>query len=206
MLVMTFVLLGAGLGILKLSNLKTVGMGLETIYHDRVKPLKDLKMLSDIYAVTIVGAANRVYSGEFSWAEGNRRLDQAIQKIPILWQEYLDTALTKEEKKSIRRLEGLFEAADKSLMRLRQILLSENREALGKFVRQDLYPCVEPVVRTLDELFQLQVRIVKDINDTEKVRCQLAMSIGMGSIALSFVLFILAILQWRRFRALLNSL
>ncbi|MBI4776920.1 MAG: MCP four helix bundle domain-containing protein [Deltaproteobacteria bacterium] len=58
-LVMTFVSLGAGLGILKLSNLKTVGMGLETVYEDRVKPLKHLKKLSDIYGIDIVDTANK---------------------------------------------------------------------------------------------------------------------------------------------------
>ena len=84
-LVMTFVSLGAGLGILKLSNLKTVGMGLETIYHDRVQPLKQLKMLSDIYGITIVDTANKVFNDAMSWEEGRKRLDQTTKRITGLW-------------------------------------------------------------------------------------------------------------------------
>ena len=56
----TFMSFGAGLGVLKLSNLKTAGMGLETVYKDRVEPLKQLKMISDIYGINIVDTAHKV--------------------------------------------------------------------------------------------------------------------------------------------------
>jgi len=82
-LVTTFVALGAGLGILKLSNLKTVGMGLETVYHDRVKPLKQLKMLSDIYGITIVDTANKVLNDAMSWQEGKKRLEQTTKRVRV---------------------------------------------------------------------------------------------------------------------------
>lgn len=205
-LVMTFVSLGAGLGILKLSNLKTVGMGLETIYHDRVKPLKQLKMLSDIYGITIVDTANKVFNDAMSWQEGRNLLDQTTKKIAGLWGEYLKTYLTEEEKKVVKELQLLFESADRSLMQLKKILLNEDRKGLSEFIKKDLYQAIEPVTRKIDDLFQMQVRIVKDINDTEKVRYKIGWSVGLASIALSVILFFLVVLQWRRFRALLDSL
>lgn len=205
-LVMTFVSLGAGLGILKLSNLKTVGMGLETVYYDRVKPLKQLKRLSDTYGITIVDTANKVLNEAIPWEEGRKRLEQTTGSISGLWGEYLKTSLTEEERQAAGELQSLLDHVENTLMRLGQILAKEDRKGLGEFIKKDLYQAVEPVTHKIDELFQLQVRIVKDINDTEKVRYKLSLSIGMASIALSVILFILALLQWRRFRALLNSL
>jgi methyl-accepting chemotaxis protein len=206
MLVMTFVSLGAGLGILKLSNLKTVGMGLETVYHDRVQPLRQLKMLSDIYGIDIVYTASKVCNGAIAWEQGRKRLDKTRQEIPGLWKEYLGTHLTEDEKAAARELESLFEDADRSLNRLERILVSEDQKALSEFIRKELYQAIEPVIHKIDDLFQLQVRIVKDIKETEKVRCQLALTIGMASIGLSIILFFLAVLQWRRFRRLMDSL
>jgi methyl-accepting chemotaxis protein len=205
-LVMTFVSLGAGLGILKLSNLKTVGMGLETVYHDRVRPLKELKMLSDIYGITIVDTANKVLNDAMSWEEGRKRLEQTTKRVSGLWGEYLNTYLTEEEKRAANELQLLFETADRALIQLGKILLNEDRKALVEFIKRNLYQTIEPVTHKIDELFQMQIRIVKDINDTEKVRYKFGLSIGTVSIVLSVVLFFLVVLQWRRFRSLLDSL
>jgi len=205
-LVTTFVALGAGLGILKLSNLKTVGMGLETVYHDRVKPLKQLKMLSDIYGITIVDTANKVFNDAMSWQEGRSLLDQTTKMIVSLWGEYLKTYLTEEEKQMAKDLQLSFESADRSLVQLKKILVNEDRKQLSEFIKKDLYEAIEPVTHKIDHLFEMQVRIVKDINDTEKVRYKIGWSIGLASIALSIILFFLAVFQWRRFRALLDSL
>jgi methyl-accepting chemotaxis protein len=205
-LVMTFVALGAGLGILKLSNLKTVGMGLETVYHDRVKPLKQLKMLSDIYGITIVDTANKVFNDTMSWQEGRKRLEQTTKRVSGLWDEYLKTYLTEEEKRAAKELQLLFETADRAQIQLGKILLNEDHKALAEFIKKDLYQAVEPVTHKLDELFQMQVRIVKDINDTEKVRYKFGLNVGTASIVLSVILFFLVVVQRRRFRSLLDSL
>ncbi len=205
-LVMTFVSLGAGLGILKLSNLKTVGMGLETVYQDRVKPLKQLKMLSDIYGIAIVDTANKVLNDTMSWHEGRKSLEETTKRIPGFWNEYIKTYLTEEEKKTVNELQLLFETADRASMKLGKILLNEDHKALAQFIKKDLYQSIEPVTTKIDELFQMQIHIVKDINDKEKGRYRFGLSIGTASIAMSIILFVLVVLQWRRCRSLLDSL
>lgn len=205
-LVMTFVSLGAGLGILKLSNVKTVGLGLETVYQDRVKPLKQLKMLSDIYGINIIDTANKVLHDNLSWQEGGRRLKEATSKIQGLWNEYLKTYLTEEERRAAEGLQSLFQAADEASLKLERIFLNEDHTALAQFIKTELYQSIEPVTHKIDELFRMQVRIVKEINDKEKTRYQFALTIGMASIAMSIILFFVVVLQWRRFRSLLNSL
>jgi len=205
-IVMTFVSLGAGLGILKLSNVKTVGMGLESVYKDRVKPLRQLKRLSDIYGIGIVDTANKVLNNNMSWEEGRKRLEETTRSIPGLWNEYIKTYLVEEEKKVAGELQLLFKSADRASMNIAKILLNEDHKALAQFIKKDLYPSIGPVTTKIDELFQMQVNIVKDINDKEKTRYRLGLSVGTASIALSVILFILVVLQWRRCRSLLDSL
>ncbi len=205
-LVMAFVSLGAGLGILKLSNLETLGMGLETVYEDRVKPLKQLKRISDIYGINIVDTANKVLNDNMSWNEGRKCLEETKKRIPDLWNEYIKTYLVEEEKRVVDELQLFFETADRASLKLRKILLNEDHKALAQFIKKDLYQSIEPVTGKIDELFQMQVRIAKDINDQEKIRYNFSLSVGTASIAMSIILCVIVVLQWRRFRALLNFL
>lgn len=205
-LVMIFVSLGAGLGILKLSNLKTVGMGLETVYEDRVNPLKQLKILSDIYGIHIVDTANKVLNDTMSWHEGRKSLEVGTKRIPGLWNEYIKTHLIEEEIRVVEGLQLLFEAADSASIKLRKILMNEDHKALAQFIKKDLYQNIEPVTNKIDELFQMQVLIVKGINAKEKFRYKFSLSVGTASIAMSIILCIIVLLQRRRLRALLDSL
>ena len=154
-LVMIFVSLGAGLGILKLSNLKTIGMGLETVYEDRVNPLRQLKMLSDIYRIDIVDTANKVLNDTMSWHEGRKSLEEATKRIPGLWNEYVKTHLIEEEIRVVDELQLLFEAADSASMKLRKILMNEDNKALAQFIKKDLYRNIEPVTNKIDELLKV---------------------------------------------------
>jgi len=113
-LVMTFVSIGAGLGILKLSNMNTINKGLDTIYEDRVLPLRQLKLISDMYGIHIVDTAHKVLNGNTSWSAGRKNVDETTLKIPQMWAEYLKTYLIDEEKKLVEELTLLFADADKS--------------------------------------------------------------------------------------------
>jgi len=205
-LVMAFVSFGAGLGILKISNVKSIGMGLETVYEDRVKPLKQLKTLSDIYGIKIVNAANKVYNRTISWHEGRKIIEEATKRIPDLWNEYIQTYLVEEEREAVDDLQILFKAADKALIKLDEIFLKEDHKILAEFINKDLYQSIEPLTTKIDELFQMQIRIVKDIHEQEQRRYKLSLDIGIASIVISIILCVIVVFQWRRLRALLDSL
>ena len=205
-LVMVFVSFGVGLGILKVSNAKKIGRCLETIYEDRVKPLRQLKMLFDIYEINIIGTVNKVHNSHISWDEGCKSIKEATKRIPNLWNEYKQTYLVEEEIEVVEDLQILFKAADASLITLNAILLKEDHEALTEFIKEDLYQSLEPVMNKIDELFKMQVHIIKNIYEHEQKRYKLILNIGMGSIAISIILGVIVVLQWRRVRALLDSL
>lgn len=200
LLVMIFIFLGAGLGILKLSNLKSTGsMGLETVYEDSVKPLHQLKKLSDIYGIKFVDTANKVFLGNMSWQQGREHFEETIKKIPVLWTEYMETNLIVEEKKMAEELQILFHT-DVTLIKFRNMLLNENYKELEKFIKEGLYQNIEPIIIKIDELYQIQIRIVKEIKEDEKEGFILSSNLGTASIAISIILCLIVLFQWRRCR------
>ena len=203
LIIMSF---SVGLGILKVSNVKNISIGLETIYEDRIKPLKQLKMLFDIYEIDIIGSVNKVHNGNISFKEGHKSIKESTKRIPNLWNEYKKTYLAEEEREVVEELQILFRTADAALITLNGILLKEDHKALSEFINEDLYQSMEPVITKIDELFQMQVRIVNNIHEQEQKRIKLVLNIGLASIVMSIILGVIVVLQWRRLRALLDSL
>ncbi|MEW6673057.1 MAG: MCP four helix bundle domain-containing protein [Thermodesulfobacteriota bacterium] len=205
-LVLAFVSIGAGVGILKLSSMKTFNKGIDTIYEDRVLPLLQLKHISDMYGIHIVDTAHKALNGNISWSVARKRIAETSVEIPQMWAEYLKTYLVDEEKRLIEEIKLLFANADKSAKRLMDILNSEDRKALAEFIQDELYANIDPVTNKLDALFQMQVKIAKEVRDNEKFRYKFSLTLGMASIVLSIILSAIIVLQRKRWRALMDSL
>ncbi|MFI3123254.1 MAG: MCP four helix bundle domain-containing protein, partial [Methylococcales bacterium] len=60
------------LSVMGLYGMKQANNGLQTVYLDRVVPLKDLKIIADMYAVNIVDTTHKVRNGNISWQEASK--------------------------------------------------------------------------------------------------------------------------------------
>jgi methyl-accepting chemotaxis protein len=134
---------------------------LDTIYKDRVVPLRDLKGISDAYAVSIVDATHKVRSGEFTWAEGSKAVSGAAENIKKLWSGYIATELTAEESQRVDAAQKLMTSADQGVVHLTGILRIQDQAALDTFVASELYPSIDPITDAIAELIDLQVSQVE---------------------------------------------
>ena len=134
---------------------------LETIYNDRVVPLRDLKDISDAYAVSIVDATHKVRSREFSWLEGAQAVSSASTRIDKLWRSYTATFLTEEESRLVSEAQALMRTADEGVTDLSRILKTEDQAALDSFVTTRLYPAIDPITNVIASLIELQVKQVE---------------------------------------------
>lgn len=134
---------------------------LDTIYKDRVVPLRDLKEISDAYAVSIVDATHKVRSGAFTWPEGDKAVTGAGENIRKLWNQYTATALTAEESERVDVAQKLMKTADAGIARLTGILRTHDQAALDAFVASDLYPSIDPITEEIAGLIDLQVTQVE---------------------------------------------
>ncbi|MES2819214.1 MAG: methyl-accepting chemotaxis protein [Pseudomonadota bacterium] len=145
------------LGGLGLYGLKTTVGGLETVYLDRVVPLRDLKRIADLYAVDIVDASHQARNGNVTPAQALQRIEKAQSGIEQTWQAYLATLLIAEETRLIEQIKPLMNNAAPALQRLRGILARGDQAALTAFTVDELYPLIDPLSEKFSALIEVQL-------------------------------------------------
>lgn len=146
-------------GIYGVSNLNTVNKSLETVYKDRVIPLKQLKIISDMYAVDIVDATHKMRNGNIDFKTGRRNIKKSKSAIENNWRTYLLTYITPEEKKIADQVQEYMKNAEESLTSLESIIEREDTAALTKFTIKELYPQIDPITGKINELIDVQLLV-----------------------------------------------
>ena len=139
---------------------ETVG-GLRTVYEDRVVPLRDLKVIADLYAVNIVDMTHKVRNGNIEWAEARKNLQDARQGIDKTWTAYKATFLVEEEKKLVATIEPMLAEAETTIKELHTILENEDMKAITRFTIDTLYPVIDPISTKFSELIEVQLNVAK---------------------------------------------
>ncbi|MBK8943885.1 MAG: methyl-accepting chemotaxis protein [Ignavibacteriae bacterium] len=135
---------------------------LKTVYNDRVIPLKQLKLISDMYAVNIVDATHKIRNNNFTQQNGLKSIVNAKKIITQEWENYRSTFLTKEEKILVQEAEKLFVKADQSIDKVIQIIESGNRDLLVEYTTIELYQVIDPITEKIGELIDLQLLVAKE--------------------------------------------
>ncbi|HEY0054558.1 MAG TPA: methyl-accepting chemotaxis protein [Pedobacter sp.] len=147
------------IGLYGLNNLSTVNSSLETVYNDRVVPLKQLKVISDMYAVNIVDAAHKIRNGNIDFKAGKRNINRAEEAIKVNWKKYSSTYLTPEEKKLAGEAEELMRNSNESIEILKSVIEREDKEGLTNYTIQQLYPVIDPITEKISELIDIQLLV-----------------------------------------------
>ncbi len=140
--------------------------GLQTVYLDRVVPLRQLKQVSDAYAVSIIDAASKVGAGIITPKQGLESVESASGVITSNWREYRSTVLTPEETVLANEVEGLFSRTNEEVEALKQALTQpEGAQAAVAARIKPLYAGVDPVTDRIDKLVRLQLDVAKQEYD-----------------------------------------
>ncbi|MCF7965752.1 MAG: Tar ligand binding domain-containing protein [Methylobacter tundripaludum] len=162
--------LAIALGALGLNGMKKANQGLLTVYVDRTVPMGQLgeinaKLLANRLAIT-----NTLVFKE----ESQKNIDlvrQNIIDINKIWDQYMSTYLTVEEKKladkfAIDRKRFVVEGLNPTM----EYLLAGNAEAVEKTVRESVRPLFVPVAEGINALMQLQLDVAKQEYDLAQTR------------------------------------
>jgi len=162
-------------------------IGLDTVYNDRVVPLKDLKMIADMYAVNIVDASHKVRNGNIEWSEGLESVATAVDTIKSKWDAYLKTSLVEEEIKLIDEAVPLIQQADKSIVELLEILRTKDKDALNRYIISDLYPAIDPISGKFSELVDIQLVVAKNEYDSTLATYEKSKTVSVAIIVVSIL-------------------
>lgn len=144
-------------GIYGIYNLNTVNNSLESVYIERVIPLKQLKIISDMYAVDVVDATHKIRNGNIDFKTGRRNLKKAKSAIDDNWRIYLQSSITAEERKLSNEIQELMKNADESIASLEAIMEREDAAALTAYTVKELYPMIDPITAKVNELINVQI-------------------------------------------------
>ncbi|MFI3123344.1 MAG: MCP four helix bundle domain-containing protein, partial [Methylococcales bacterium] len=164
--------------------------GLQTVYLDRVVPLKDLKIIADMYAVNIVDTTHKVRNGNISWQEASKNVDDAEKTIQEKWDGYLATVLVAEEEKLVAEIKPLLSSTQIKVDRLQAILNRNDNAAVSDFSINELYPAIDPISTKFSELIDVQLVVAKQEYETAQSRYQTILIVSIVSLAVGLLLAI----------------
>lgn len=146
---------------LVLGNIKTANTSNEvmqsfrSVYNDRVVPLSDLKTISDLYAVSIIDAANKYHIGMMAKESFYSGVHAAMEKARDFLSNYLQTSLTPEEKAISESLKAKIELAEKEI----PFLLEQHKSQTisdAEMISQ-LYQLIDDMGGYIDKLISVQL-------------------------------------------------
>ncbi|MDQ8203902.1 methyl-accepting chemotaxis protein [Pelagicoccus sp. SDUM812003] len=156
---LTMTAVAAVIGILGIRSHSESNAGLKRVYNDRVVPLKQLKTISDDYAVFVIDAANKANCGIYTAEQALADLQRAEARIDETWDAYLSTEMTEKEKRLVAETKQLFAPADRAMDRFQDFLASRSGSVKGQLDQFDgpLYAIIDPVTTKITELVDLQL-------------------------------------------------
>lgn len=142
-----------------LRGIASSNAGLETVYTDRVVPLKQLKAIADAYAVFIIDNINKANAGLITAEQASTGIADAMKIIQHNWQAYSTTRLTPDEARLAEEARRLFKPADDAVIRLQQHLSQHKGLLKNQLDTFDgaLYATIDPISSKITELVDLQL-------------------------------------------------
>lgn len=157
LVVVPLVVLGAVI-LIALINAQRINTNLEHLFLDRMKPVSQLKAVSDSYAVTMVDAFHKYRSGLIDRAGLHQQFDAASLEGDRAWSEYRATSLTDQERMIASKVDALLVGVRGTS---RQLLAAVDdgklRDMDAKLFSATLYGAFDPLGDQLSKLIDLQL-------------------------------------------------
>lgn len=180
---------------------------LESVYANRVQPLNLLKQISDDYAVFVVDASHKVRNGNFSWKQGLESITGAETRIKANLQAYETRTLGPKEAALFKDVKDLLPAADDTVAKITAAMKVQDRDALEKLVKENLYQTIDPVTDRIGQLSTLQNSLAEERVSAAGDTFHISVIIMGALLAIAVILSVLfAAVLTRRFRRPLNEM
>ncbi|WP_299017439.1 methyl-accepting chemotaxis protein [uncultured Photobacterium sp.] len=152
------------LSYLSFNSLSQLNRSIQSIYLDRVVPLKDLKLISDEYAVEVIDALNKYNVGLKNRNEVIVEIKKAIKISTDTYNQYLVTELTPEEERLAFTVRQRMGATNHTLNQIVSKLENDKNLNIDQVI-VEAYQAVEPVTEDIGKLVNIQLDITEDIYD-----------------------------------------
>jgi methyl-accepting chemotaxis protein len=177
-------------GVVSSLTLRDANSTMQSIYDDRVVPLKGLKAIADAYAVDVIDAVNKSNAGLMSAEDALKAVMNAQNVIGREWKAYMATTLTPEEARLATQAQTLFGPANTAIEGLVGALRTRTGLSTGQMGEYDgpLYAAIDPIGSKITELVDLQLRVASEATVAANAEYQTTRLRTMGLVAAALVL------------------
>lgn len=146
---------------------KSLVSGIQSINNDRVVPLKQIKVVSDNYAVSIVDNLHKYNAQLMSKSQLLNAIDSAEKVAKENWQAYLKTELTPEESRLIQTSERLFDRVKLKVNWYKnQLASNQPLSSSPELFVKEMYDVFDPFSSSLNDLIDLQLNTSQEFTDS----------------------------------------
>ncbi|XKO68027.1 methyl-accepting chemotaxis protein [Pseudomonas leptonychotis] len=174
-----------------LSNASKLNGKFDELFTDRMRPISQLKVVSDAYAVAMVDALHKYRAGIFDEPALRKAFSEARSRGDKAWGEYIATRLTADESRRVERakshLQRVQQLADQYMG---QLASGQLRAAEAEAFNRTLYDTFDPLGGELEGLISLQLSEGEQLNAETTAQYQSISNtfIVIGGIAMLLVL------------------
>jgi methyl-accepting chemotaxis protein len=136
---------------------------LNELYANNVVPLRDLKIISDRYAVDVVDAAHKTRNGNITRDDAVKTMKAAIAEIDTLWSKFRDMPHSPEELELVKAADVKLSDAGKATREAIAIIERKDNRALEIFVIREMYAAIEPGTDYVTKLIDMMLRNASNI-------------------------------------------
>ncbi len=173
-LVIIQILFMVSIGIISLRSIQATNAGLNTVYNDRVVPLRQLSIISDLYTRKIFNSGFEARDGTLSPIDAIKAIDSSMAKIKQEWNAYLATFLVESEEALVKQITPLMIEADQAIDHLRELLAhqqpNQQSNELAKFLETTLNSAINTLDPKLAALADVQIRVAQEEYNGSSVR------------------------------------
>lgn len=200
----TLVILMIIIGTMGIRGMHQAHLGMQTVYLDRVEPMRDLKEIIDNYALILVDVPQKTAKKILTPQEAIKITQDTIPRTKELWKTYLSTFLIDEEKSLITEATPLLEKAESQLNELQISYGKNDLIAVNQFTQNGIYPIFDPLNDVFMRLNQIQVTVAKSEYDSSNLRFENTLTLNTLIIVTSLIIAI--VLSYFITRSLLQQL
>ena len=139
-------------------NAQRINNSVERLFFDRMKPISQLKIVSDSYAVTMVDTLHKYRASLINEARLNQEFESATLWGNEAWKAYRDTQLTDEERTLAGEVDGTLQSVNQvSQTFIRAVNDGSLRTMDAQRFNKTLYDTFDPLGAKLSKLIDLQL-------------------------------------------------
>jgi methyl-accepting chemotaxis protein len=138
---------------------------LRQMYQDSVIPIRNLKVISDRFAVNIVDTVHKVSDGNLTMHNGQSEVTKALMETDTLWTGYRTAATGSQRAALIASADAPLSVARKAGESILKFMREKDQPALQEFRSNALYPAIDPASDIIGKLIELELEEARALEE-----------------------------------------